>query len=72
MSLLLFMCFKQKSDILNKKNYIPMTYKFGWFLCEFITIFYDDFFPPDSDPRFMKWIRIRKTAILSLIFCKVF
>ena len=31
-------------------------YDFGWFVCEFITIF---FWYPDPDQRFLKWIWIR-------------
>ena len=57
---LLFMCIKQKRD-LKKKIY---SYNFGWFLCEFITIFFATgirfhvaWSGSGSGPRQMIWIR---------------
>ena len=41
------------SDFLKQKLY---SYNFGLFVCEFITIF---LYYPDSDQRFLEWIRIR-------------
>ena len=49
---LLFMCIKQRGFI-KKTLY---SYNFGWFLCEFITIF---FCYQDPIPRFLNWVRIR-------------
>ena len=46
------MCIRQKSDFLKKLYACYL----GWFLFEFITIFFSY---PNPDPRFLKRIRIR-------------